>query len=415
MNISRRLMLQGMGGLPIAARAASLDSGGFAADKSQPKAVALPDKDNFEFEGTHLNAAYTHPVGKKTQQAAAQYLRVRMTDAERSWPRQNPRDAAVAAYAALINASASEIAVVPSTMEGENLIGASLGLGPAAGVVTDPFHYDASLVIYGELHKRGMPLNVIAPRSNRIQDADLEKAITRDTRLVAVSLVSSDTGYTRDLKTVCEIAHAKGALVYADVIQAAGAIPLDVKESGVDFCCAGTYKYLMGDFGVAFLYVRADRLPLLKRVQVGWRQIKSQTSHFLPFDSEGPAGSDWDLGTDTASRFEVSTPNWGGLATVLGSIDYIQNIGVPAIARHRAPLLARLQQELPRYGFMPLTPIDAQGPYVVFAYEGARDRFHEKLHQARVFVTLASNKVRISPSVYNDDSDIDRLLKILSA
>jgi len=260
-----------------------------------------------------------------------------------------------------------------------------------------------------------MPLKVIAPSDDRIHDADLEAAISADTRLVAVSLVSSATGYTRDLKRVCEIAHAKGALVYADVIQAAGAIPIDVKASGVDFCCAGTYKYLMGEFGVAFLYVRADRLSRLKRVQVGWRQIKSLTKHFLPFDPPGPAGGDWELGTDTASRFEVSTPSWSALATTLGSINYIQSIGVEAIARHRAPLLSRLREELPRHGFRPLTPADAQGSYIVFSYEGAYARFHEELQKAKVFVTVGKNLVRISPSVYNDDGDIERLLRILCA
>jgi selenocysteine lyase/cysteine desulfurase len=413
MNISRRSLIQGMGGITIAASASSIAA---PLDRTATAASpVLPDKVNFTFEGTHLNAAYTHPVSKKVRVAVDDYFNSRMIDGERNWPARNARDEAVAAFAKLINASASEIAVVPSTLEGENLIGAALGLGPRAGVVTDPFHYDASLVIYGELHKRGMPLQVIAPRANKIAEADLESAITSDTRLVAVSLVSSDTGYTRDLKSVCEIAHAKGALVYADVIQAAGAIPIDVKASGVDFCCAGTYKYLMGEFGTAFLYVRADRLPLLDRVQVGWRQIRSLTRHFLPFDPPGPVGSDWELGTDTASRFEVSTPSWSALATVLGSINYIQSIGVETIARHRAPLLSRLQEELPRHGFGPLTPADAQGSYVVFSYEGARDRFQEKLSKAKIYVSCTKNKIRISPSVYNDDADIDRLLRILCA
>jgi selenocysteine lyase/cysteine desulfurase len=51
----------------------------------------------------------------------------------------------------------------------------------------------------------------------------------------------------------------------------------------------------------------------------------------------------------------------------------------------------------------------------VFSYEGARERFQEKLLKARIFVTVAKNKVRISPSVYNDDGDIERLLRILCA
>jgi selenocysteine lyase/cysteine desulfurase len=415
MNISRRSLLQGIGGLTVAASAYSGDALGSMDGAASASSRSLPDKANFAIEGTHLNAAYTHPMGKTVRGAVDDYLHSRMTDGERNWPARNARDDAVAAYARLINASPAEIAVVPSTLEGENLVGAALGLGPGAGVVTDPFHYDASLVIYGELHKRGMPLHVITPRADKIEESDLESAISPDTRLVAVSLVSSDTGYTRNLKAVCDIAHAKGALVYADVIQAAGAIPLDVKATGVDFCCAGTYKYLMGEFGVAFLYVRADRLSLLQRVQVGWRQIKSLTKHFLPFDPPGPVGGDWELGTDTASRFEVSTPSWSGLATVLASINYIQSIGVESIARYRAPFLSRLQEELPRHGFGRLTPADAQGPYVVFSYEGARERFQEKLLKARIFVTVAKNKVRIAPSVYNDDGDVERLLRILCA
>ncbi|WP_420822549.1 aminotransferase class V-fold PLP-dependent enzyme [Sphingopyxis lindanitolerans] len=107
---------------------------------------------------------------------------------------------------------------------------AGLGLGPGRGVVSDSLHYDGALVLYGELAKRGMPLKVLAPRNHKIDYDELDKAITSDTKLVAVSHVSSWTGFKHDLKRVCEIAHAKGALVYADVIQSVGAIPLDVKE-----------------------------------------------------------------------------------------------------------------------------------------------------------------------------------------
>jgi selenocysteine lyase/cysteine desulfurase len=56
--------------------------------------------------------------------------------------------------------------------------------------------------------------------------------------------------------------------VYADIIQAAGAIPFDVKASGVDFCRAGAYKWLMGEFGVAFLRTRSASLP---RSTATWR------------------------------------------------------------------------------------------------------------------------------------------------
>jgi selenocysteine lyase/cysteine desulfurase len=417
MLVTRRQLIQGVGGLSVAASAASCLSATPARlpAASRHGAGSLPDKGNFIFDGTHLNAAYTHLIGKHTRDASEAYVQSRMCEPGRNWPIENSRDEAVALFARLIGAQPAEIAVVPSTLEGENLIAASLGLGIGAGVVTDPFHYDASLVMYGELQKRGMPLVLIAPRENRIEYSDLEAAITSEIRLVAVSLVSSDTGFTHDLKTVCDIAHRKGALVYADIIQAVGGIPVDVKATGVDFCCTGAYKWLMGEFGTAFLYVRPDRLTDLKRVQVGWRGLKHHTKHFLPFDPPGPLIGDWELGSDTANVFEVSTPNWSALAAIVGSLNYIHEIGVDAIRRHRDPMLHRLQKELPKHGFMPLTPLEFQGTYAVFSYEGAAKRFGEALKRAKIYVTLGKNKIRISPSVYSDMGDIERLLGVLSS
>jgi selenocysteine lyase/cysteine desulfurase len=414
--------MQSVGGLPLAAvTVAGVSNLVAAADppRAEPVSVrgpiSLPDRGNFVFEGIHLNAAYTHPVGNRTREAIDAYDQSRQRDPGRNWPVQNARDEAVQLFAGLINAMPAEVAVVPSTLEGENLVVAALGLGPTSGVVSDSLHYDASLVIYGELHKHGMPLTVLAPRNNRVDYSELEAAITPHTKLVAVSWVASVTGYKHELKTVCDIAHKKGALVYADIIQGVGGIPLDVKACGVDFCCSGSYKWLMGEFGVAFLYVRPDRLAQLKRVQLGWRGMTGYKSHFLPFDPPGPPTGEYELGTDTARLFEVSTPNWSGLAAVAGSLKYINDIGVARIASHRDPMLRRLQEELPKHGFIPLTPPEFQGSFVVFAQEGMGPQFHRALQDAKIYVTLHKNLIRISPSVHNDMGDIESLVKILVA
>jgi selenocysteine lyase/cysteine desulfurase len=420
MNCNRRRLIQGVGMLSALAlrtggpaRAAATHAPG-TRTAVPPGPIALPDKASFEFEGIGLNAAYTHPVGKWTRAALEVYLDSRQRDARRNWPVQNARDEAVTLYARLINAAPTEVAVVPSTLEGENLVAASLGLGPGEGVVTDAFHYDASLVMYSELHKRGMPLVVVPNRGDRIDYSELEAAISPQTKLVSISWVSSATGYKHDLKRVCQIAHRKGALVYADIIQGVGAIPLDVKESGVDFCSSGCYKWLMGEFGVAFLYVRPDRLRELKRVQLGWRAITAYTPHFLPFDSPGPIAGDYRLGTDTARVFEVSTPDWSGLAAMTGALKYLARLGVPRLARYREPMLERLQEELPKHGFAALTPPDHRGPSVVFSREGIGRKYAAALAQAKIYVTLTRNRIRVSPSVYNDMGDVEKLIRILA-
>lgn len=414
MTVNRRDWIKGAGGAALGGLAAA-SVPAMAAAPAGSRKISLPDRANYRFEGIHLNAAYTHPMGTQTAEAARGWLEARMTDAARPWPFDNARDHAVELYARLINADPSEIAVVPSTLEGENLIAAGLGLGPGRGVVSDSLHYDGGLVLYGELAKRGMPLKVLAPRNHKIDYDELDKAITSDTKLVAVSHVSSWTGFKHDLTRVCEIAHAKGALVYADVIQSVGAIPFDVKESGVDFCCAGMYKWLQGEFGTAFLYVRPDRLKLLKRTQVGWRGLESYQPHFMPFNPPGPPEGSWVLGTTTAKMFEVSTTNWGGLATTAGALQYLLDIGIDEIARHRAPMLDRLQDELPRARWAAWTPRDFQGPSIVFSRPDAKERFKAPLEKAKIFTTLYDQRIRIAPSVHNSMDDIEKLLAILTS
>lgn len=400
MDLSRRAMIGSLSALPLA---------------NAQAAPSLPDKASYEFTGTYLNAAYVHPMNRQVRQAGNDFLASRASrDVNRAWPGDNPRNQAVAKFAAFINADAADVAVVPSTMEGENHLIAALGIGEHAGVVTDAYHYSPSLVLYGELHKRGVPLSVVAPRNNRIELADIEKAIGPDTKLVAVSHVGSSTGFQHDLKALCDVAHKKGAYVYADIIQSVGAIPFDVKESGVDFCCCGTYKWLMGDFGTAFLYVRPDRLKDLKRTSVGWRQTLKEQSHVYPFDPPGPAIGDWTMGTGTAATFEVSTPSWSSLAMAITAMDYVSKLGIGNIARHRQTLVARLQDEMPKRGFMTLTPKDTTGPIVTFAYKDAAARLDPVLKAERIKLSTYDNRIRISPSVYNDMDDVERLLKAIS-
>jgi selenocysteine lyase/cysteine desulfurase len=172
---------------------------------------------------------------------------------------------------------------------------------------------------------------------------------------------------------------------------------------------------MMGSFGTAFLYVRPDRLQYLKRSQVGWRQFKKVVTHVLPFESPGSAAGEWELGSDTASTFEVSTPDWCGLAVAVASLGYVLAIGVNEIARHRRPLIRRLQEELPKLGFAALTPPDTPGPIVSFSYRDAKARLESRLTAAKVKIQLDQHLVRISPSVYNDMDDVERVIQVLSA
>lgn len=390
------------------------------------KHPSLPDKTNFrvqEFE-TCLNAGRWHPLSNGARAAAEQYNEYKQRgiwDRSGLWEPSNPNSHGGSQartkqlFADLINASPDDIAFVQSTTAGENLVVQSLGL-PAnrVNIVTDGLHFEGSLYLYDALRRRGMDVRIVRPRNWRVDTGELERVIDKNTRLVAVSLVSFINGFEHDLKSICEIAHAHGAMVYADIVQAAGAMPIDVKASGIDFCATASYKWLMGDFGLGFLYVKKSALDRIVRPVHSYRQLSSFSNHMFPYDSPASSPVEWTQTGTAAGYFEEGTLANCVSETLAYSLNYIQTIGVENIRKHSESLIARMRLEIPKLGHELITPESSQGPLVAFLLRDPAQA-EAKLKRAMVDVTITDHRMRISPSVYNDHRDIDRLMEALSS
>jgi selenocysteine lyase/cysteine desulfurase len=387
-----------------------------AAAAFQPRDGSLPARRDFAIPAgqTYLNSAFIHPIPVAAAQAVSRYVETRTFSRER-WSGDELAAKVRAQFAELINARPAEIGLVESTSRGENLVVNGLGLPSNTGnVVTDALHFEGSLILYGELQKRGLDVRLVRPRDWRIDPSDLEKAVDRKTRLVAVSLVSWYNGFQHDLKRVCDLAHAHGAYVYADIVQAAGNTPIDVRASGVDFCACSSFKWLMGDFGLGFLYVREALLgTVIHRSEYGYQQADT-VMHYLPSDPPADVPVTWTMHADARAHFQVGTYGQGTLNALTVSLAYLQRIGVARIHAHRQPLLQRLHQELPRLGFRAITPPGTSSAIAAFTARDAEKRFAARLKEANVAVTLSGERLRVSPSLFNDLPDVDRLLEALS-
>jgi selenocysteine lyase/cysteine desulfurase len=119
-------------------------------------------------------------------------------------------------------------------------------------------------------------------------------------------------------------------------------------------------------------------------------------------------------GQPGAGRYQVSTASHAGCACQDEALAYIARLGVANIQAHNQALHARLRKELPPLGYPCLTPQDARGPISTFQIEKPKD-VQEKLRKGGVIVTLRTDgQMRVSPSVFNNQEDIDRLLNALS-
>ena len=416
MTLTRRDLLRGLGTAAAAgAITGPASTSQLTAYGSRLTPPDFPRKADFRIADgyTYINGAYTHPMPIA---AADAYHRI--VDRRSSLgfpPPAGPRPDAKAAFASLINAKPSEISFIPNTSTGENLIVECLGIARNNGnVVTDALHFEGALIHLYELQKQGLDLRVVMPRENRIELQDLERVIDRNTKLVEVSLVSMYNGFQHDLKAVSDLAHAHGAYVYADIIQGVGAVPFDVRATGVDFAASATYKWLMGDFGLAFLYVREDLLgSVIRRPHWSYESAPDADIHLSPTDPAGPTPVSWTPGTTASHYFQLGTMASAVGAALAVSIPYIQQLGAGNIQRYRQPMIDKLQAEMPRLGFVAQTPRDSTSPIVTFAHK-AEAEINRKLEAARVSVRVAPYWMRIAPSVFNDMADIDRLLEALS-
>ena len=370
-----------------------------------------------------LAAAETHPYSTHTLRAIEQYAQFRAwgPGVERQSFTAEMQQTTKAHFAALIGAKPSEIAFVQSTTDGENMILAGLGLSQPGGkrlgnIVIDDLHFEASKYIYTQLARAGnIELRVVPHRNWQINLADIEAAIDDQTRLVSLALVSQVNGYLADIGAISRIAHAHGAYVYCDIIQGAGCTPIDVTAMGIDFAACATYKWLMGDFGIGFLFVRAGLQETVEPTRFSLRQVRSQ--------------HDYDFTVyDDATRYEGSQISFLAGVSAHAGISYLAALGVEQIRAHVQPLTMRLQRELPALGYQPITPLDAPTPIVSFlpadikVTQAKLDRafghqvvsFREWYQTNERGERVMVNGMRLGVSVYNNDEDIDKFLHALA-
>jgi len=414
MKFTRRALVAGVATAP-----AALGVGAQAQAPAPAKpGLALPAKAAFaKMPYVYLDCGSTHPMPLGARAALEEYLRYKTRDGLwRGYDMDAKEKAVLARFGALVGAAPDELTFIQSTTMGENLALKALGFPEGGGrIVTDAAHFFGSFYTYSELGKAGMDVVTLPYTADgRIDMAAMSAAVNDKTRLVAVSHVSTTNGFEHDLKAVCDLAHAHGAYVYADIVHGAASTPLDLRAAGVDFAACSSYKWLMGDFGLGFLYVRREVAEKTQRPWWGYHQVGGRfVTHTFPYDAPADHVADYGYAQGTDGKFAMGTTSWTGVVQLEHSLGWISELTVPRIMAHRQPMAQAVQTELRRRGYQPMTPLDSRTPLVAFALKDARPKLGELLNKGDVRITVSGNRFRVSLSVFNDMNDVDRLLDVL--
>jgi L-cysteine/cystine lyase len=293
------------------------------------------------------------------------------------------------AFAGLIGAGAGCIALTTSTTEGCNIVIGGLGIGPGDEVVTTDSEHPG---LFGGLVSSGATLRIAAIRD--LQAADvlgaLEAQITPQTRLIAVSHVSWLTGV---VLPIAELA-GRGIPLLVDGAQAAGTIPVDVRELGCDYYTVSAQKWLLGPAAVGALYVRPDRVEDCRVA------FPSYFSWRLP---------DYEL-IEGAGRFEGSWTPVASVAGMLASFEFMAGAGEDRYA-HARRVAARCRELLLERGADVVTEPD-QATLVSWRAEEPEELV-KGLAEAGVVVRdlPGTGFVRASCGFWTSEDDLERLVR----
>lgn len=312
-----------------------------------------------------------------------------------------------ARYGRIVNARPNEIALAPSISVALSAVAGSLDYKRRPKVVITSL--DFPTVAYQWLAKvpQGVELVVVeSPDKISVPVEAIARAVDDRTALVVTSHVYFTTGAIQDIKRVAEAAHAHGALCLIDAYQSVGQIPVDVQQAGVDALVAGGLKWLLGGPGIVFLYMKEAVARRLEPAIAGWFGQRDQ----FAFDPRALTFHD-----DTR-RFELGTPALAAVYAQLGGLEYIEEIGIPAIRQTTAALTEDLIDTVRAAGFKPKVAAEAERRSAIVMIpmpDPAASVRH--LAAGGVIADTRPGHVRFSPFFYNVQDDYVRATERLAS
>ena len=382
-------------------------------------------------EKTFLDAACISLAPRVATEAISQFLDMTLQCPERSATLHHiamdeARDTARSEVARLINADEDEIALVESTSHGLGLAAQAVPLAAGDRVLLCDLEFMEVAVPWCQLQRRrGICIDVAPNRDGEVRIEDIAERITTKTRVVAISTVQWSNGFRCDLAALSSLCRERNVWLVADAVQQLGAIPLDVRQTPIDFLACGGHKWLNAPFGAGFLYIRREALPKLQPSLAGYLSVeppKGGWGEYFQTPSITPV-AEYRF-TEQARRYEIGgTANYPGAVGLAASLRLIQQLGASRIEKHIYRLTDYLISGLQTLGVKLVTPAEHKYRSGIITFcvgsAAANMELMEQLLEHRILVSVRYTSqvggVRVSCHFYNNIEDLDRLLERVKA
>ena len=314
-----------------------------------------------------------------------------------------------ALFARLVGGEPDGVALIPSVSYGIAVAAANVKVAPGENILILEDQFPSNVYAWREVvaQKSAKLITIPRPASHDWTSAVLSH-MDEDTAVVAVPNCHWTDGSIVDLARVGARAREAGTAFVVDGIQALGAHPFDVSEVGPDFLAASAYKWLLGPYGVGFMYV-GEEYREGAPIEHNWinRHGSEDFSRLVGYqDAFQPGARRYDVGE--RSNFVL-------LPMANEALRQILDWGVENVSETIGELTDLIEQEAKKHGIEAI-PAERRVRHMVGLKLGsaAPKDLAARLAEEKVFVSVRGESVRLSPHLYNTAEDVDRLFAVLT-
>jgi cysteine desulfurase family protein len=286
-------------------------------------------------------------------------------------------------------------------------------------VIYSPFEHNSVLRPLASLRQKGLiTTTMLSPAGDVVDAAAFDRAIRPETKLLICTHASNITGRIMPVREIGKIAASRGVHFLLDAAQTAGALPLNLQETGAHLAAFTGHKSLLGPPGVGMLYLREGmKIKPWREGGTGSRSDEERQPTFLP------------------DYLESGTPNIPGIAGLNEGIKFITTKGVEIIRTHELELCHRLQQGLERIPGVRVfrgAPPEAYAAVISFVMEGldsgelgcileeaygilCRTGLHCAPQAHRAIGTFPGGTLRFSLGCFNTEEEVDHAIHALKS
>jgi selenocysteine lyase/cysteine desulfurase len=374
--------------------------------------VTNANKDLFEIaeDVTYLNCANMAPQMRSLTEAGLDAVRAREAPWNMSASDWFSGAERVRSLAAMVMGSESDaIALVPSVSYGVAVAAANLPMRPGQSIVLLDQEFPSNVYAWRKLAtNRGGRVNHVKRRNGMSWTDALEEAIDNDTAIVSIPQCHWTDGSRIDLERVADQVHKVGAGLVIDASQSLGAQVLNLNRAAPDFLVAVGYKWLLGPYGLGYLWVAPKWREKGEPLEQSWltRAGSEDFTRLVEYTDRFRAGS---------RRFDMGEfPQFLLTPMAAVALQQILDWGVPHIASTLAILTDRIAEIAFQEGYS-VHPAAQRCTHMIGirSTTGLPERLAGRLKEERVFVSIRGDSIRVAPHLYNDFNDIDRLFEIM--